>query len=166
MTDQRPSSLAMAMFNLYSRAGSPGVTPGSAAAGVSRTSYADAVAGRKVLSWEMTERIVTSLGGDPGAFRPLWEAERPIGRGNAVRTSQRSIRPVVTRYLDAMVELIELTSEIAVQNERAPLAAELDEFAESIRRRAKEIAHKHATPRPPKPAPPEASPPSDASDDE
>lgn len=74
-------NLAAALERLHLAAGKPPTRKIAAAVGsLSHTTVADALAGRRVPSWPVLEKIVTSLGGDPAMFRALWvDAAAPSG---------------------------------------------------------------------------------------
>ena len=66
-------ALAAALRHLHRAAGQPSSRKIAAAVGsVSHTSVADALAGRRVPSWAILEKMVRHLQGDPDAFRGLW----------------------------------------------------------------------------------------------
>ena len=65
--------LAAALSHLHHSAGKPSTRKIAAAlSSVSHTTVADALAGRRVPSWPVLEKIVLHLHGDPDAFRVLW----------------------------------------------------------------------------------------------
>jgi GTPase SAR1 family protein len=64
--------LRSALDDLHRRAGKPTSRAIADAVGTSHTTVADALAGRRVPSWSILEKIVVQLGGDVERFRALW----------------------------------------------------------------------------------------------
>lgn len=98
-----PSALlAEALQSLHARSGAPSVRALAQQIGsVSHTTVADALAGRRVPSWQTLAGIVRALGGEQERFRQLWLDARAGGvRSNAAATtSDRQDDDFAARYV-------------------------------------------------------------------
>jgi CheY-like chemotaxis protein len=97
------AQLAGALQSLHVANGAPSVRALARKIGeVSHTTVADALAGRRVPSWEALQGIVHALDGDEAEFRRLWQAAKAasVAKVNAAPTTDQDF---VDRYLRQVI---------------------------------------------------------------
>ncbi len=97
------AQLARALQSLHAAKGAPSVRALARKIGdVSHTTVADALAGRRVPSWQVLEGIVRALDGDAEPFRQLWLDARAAGGARASAAPATDV-DFVDRYLRQVI---------------------------------------------------------------
>lgn len=79
------SQLTAELNRLHAAAGYPTVRDLGRMADTSHSTVAGMLRGRRVSSWPVVSAIVTALGGDPEAARPMWAAAMETHRADVGR---------------------------------------------------------------------------------
>jgi transcriptional regulator with XRE-family HTH domain len=103
--------MALELRALWQRAGSPSSRfLGATAGGISHTTVAQALSGKRVPSWAVLRSIVHALGGSEDHFRPLWVAAstRPMTRQISEADSVSWIEEMVELQKQQLQEMVDL----------------------------------------------------------